>query len=172
LNTQKMSSEIQNLKTAQRLLLKKQNKDLSSADREIQNLRLNENLKLSLQKSSGKWGAFCSLPSEPDIRWSELNSNIEWYFVQTEEQKLKFVKDNVTLEAQDLEGICVPALGFNVNGARLGRGGGFYDRGLQNYNGKKIGISYDFAVSRDVPFEAHDIKVDVIVTDRRIVDAT
>ena len=75
------------------------------------------------------------------------------------------------VEVQALEGICVPALGFNINGARLGRGGGFYDRELQNYSGIKIGISYDFTVSLEIPFEAHDIKVDVIVTDRRIVDA-
>ena len=165
------NSEIQNLKTQRRLLLKKQIKDLSSAEREILSQKLNENLKQCLQKSSGKWGAFNSLLSEPAIQWAELNSNIEWYFVQTEEQKLKFVKDNEILEAQALDGICVPALGFNVNGARLGRGGGFYDRELQNYTGKKMGISYDFAVGSDVPFEAHDIKVDVIVTDRRIVDA-
>ena len=42
---------------------------------------------------------------------------------------------------------------------------------FENYKGNKIGVSYDFAVMQDIPFESHDIKVDVIVTDRRIVDA-
>ncbi len=165
------NSEIQNLKTAQRLLLKKQIQALSSDDREAQSRQLNQNLKQRLQTSSGRWGAFKVLPSEPNVQWSELNSNIRWYFVETSGQSLVFKNETEVVEAQALDGICIPALGFNLNGARLGRGGGFYDRELQNYNGTKIGISYDFAVSSDVPFEAHDIKVDVIVTDRRIVDA-
>lgn len=165
------TSEIQNLKAQQRLLLKKQAMALSSLERQDLSRKLNDNLKHSLQKSSGKWGAFQSLPSEPDVQWSELNSNIRWYFVQTSEQGLTFKNETEVLEAQALDGICVPALGFNLNGARLGRGRGFYDRELQNYTGNKMGIAYDFAVSKDVPYEAHDIKVDVIVTDRRIVDA-
>ena len=165
------NSEIQNMKTQQRLLLKKQISALSSDDRELQSRKLNENLKQHLKSNSGKWGAFKSLPSEPAILWSELNSNIRWYFVETSDLGLIFKNETEVVEAQALDGICVPALGFNLNGARLGRGGGFYDRELQNYTGTKIGISYDFAVNRDVPFEAHDIKVDVIVTDRRIVDA-
>ena len=165
------NSEIQNLKTAHRLLLKKQIKDLSSSDREVHSRRLNENLKQRLRTSSGKWGGFNALPSEPSIQWLELNSDIRWYFVETSEQGLTFRNETEVVEAQALDGICIPALGFNLNGARLGRGGGFYDRELQNYDGIKIGLSYDFAVSADTPFEAHDIKVDVIVTDRRIVDA-
>jgi 5-formyltetrahydrofolate cyclo-ligase len=164
-------SEIQNLKTAQRLLLKKQISALSSNDREIHSRQLNEKLKQRLQTTFGKWGAFKALPSEPLVQWSELNSNISWYFVETSGLGLVFKNETEVVEAQALDGICIPALGFNLNGARLGRGGGFYDRELQNYTGIKIGISYDFAVNRDVPFEAHDIKVDVIVTDRRIVDA-
>jgi 5,10-methenyltetrahydrofolate synthetase len=155
----------------QRLFLKKQISAISTSDRHDRSRTLNENLKQCLQNKSGKWGAFVSLPSEPSIQWSELSSNIQWYFVQVSEQKLDFVNHNEKLKAQDLDGICIPALGFNSNGARLGRGGGFYDRELRNYKGNKIGISYDFAVSTDVPFEAHDIKVDVIVTDCRIVDA-
>lgn len=165
------TSEIQNLKAQQRLLLKKQTTALSSLERQNLSRKLNENLKRRLQKSSGKWGAFQSLPSEPAVEWSDLNSNIRWYFVETSEQGLTFKNETEVLEAQALDGICVPALGFNLNGARLGRGRGFYDRELQNYTGNKLGIAYDFAVSADIPFEAHDIKVDVIVTDRRIVDA-
>jgi len=171
LNNWNVSSEIQNLKIVQRLLLKKQIAALSSSDRRTQSLKLNENLKQQLEKFSGKWGAFNALPSEPEIIWSELNSNISWYFVETTEQGLIFRKESEVVDVQALDGICVPALGFNLNGARLGRGGGFYDRELENYKGIKIGLSYDFAVSREIPFGSHDIKVDVIVTDRRIVDA-
>ena len=161
----------QNLKSEHRLLLKKQISDLSSTDRESKSNNINRHLKEKLQTAQGKWGAFISLPSEPQIVWSELNPQIRWYFVEVSNQSLVFKNESEVLEAHALQGICIPALGFNVSGARLGRGGGFYDRALANYNGIKIGISYDFAVSEDRPFETHDIKVDVIVTDRRIVDA-
>lgn len=165
------NSVFQNLKLQQRLLLKKQINSLSRDDRDSLSVNLNNNLKRALNKLSGRWGAFSSLPSEPKINWSDLNSNIQWYFVETQGQNLIFIKDTEVLNSQDLDGVCIPALGFNLNGARLGRGGGYYDRELQNFKGTKMGISYDFAVHRDVPFETHDIKVDVIVTDRRIVDA-
>lgn len=153
------------------MLLKKQISDLSSTDREAKSENINIHLKQKLHEAKGSWGAFNSLPSEPVIQWSELNPHIQWYFVEVLNQSLVFKNDRDVVEAQALQGICIPALGFNLNGARLGRGGGFYDRALIDYNGIKIGISYDFAVSEDRPFETHDIKVDVIVTDRRIVDA-
>ena len=161
----------QNLKTENRLLLKKQISDLSTADREAKSKKINIYLKQKLRDAKGPWGAFNSLPSEPVVQWSELNPRIQWYFVEVLNQSLVFKNDRHVVEAQALQGICIPALGFNLNGARLGRGGGFYDRALIDYNGIKIGVCYDFAVSENSPFETHDIKVDVIVTDCRIVDA-
>ncbi len=144
---------------------------MSVDDLKTQSEKINDHLKKCLKNFSGRWGAFVSMASEPLVDWKELNLNIQWYFVQTEDQKLNFVRDQESLQAQDLDGICIPALGFNLNGARLGRGGGFYDREFENYKGNKIGIAFDFAVDPAIPYEAHDIKVDVIVTDRRIVDA-
>ena len=161
----------QKLKKEHRLLLKKQISGLSSTDREAKSQNINIHLKQKLRDAKGPWGAFDSLPSEPVIQWSELNPHIRWYFVEVSNQSLVFKNESEVVDAQALQGICIPALGFNFNGARLGRGGGFYDRALIDYNGIKIGISYDFAVSEDRPFETHDVKVDVIVTDRRIVDA-
>ena len=40
--------------------------------------------------------------------------------------------------------VLVPGLAFDLNGNRLGRGRGFYDRMLEKASGIKCGIGYDF----------------------------
>lgn len=61
--------------------------------------------------------------------------------------------------------VIIPALCCDKNNYRLGYGGGFYDRFLQDYNGKTICcINKDFIVETVFP-EPHDIKIDIIVTD-------
>ena len=48
-------------------------------------------------------------------------------------------------------------------------GGGFYDRYLCCRNTLKIGICYDFQLIGEVPSEAHDVRLDAIVTDARVL---
>jgi len=61
-------------------------------------------------------------------------------------------------------------LAFDHNLNRLGYGGGFYDRFLANTTALKIAIAYDFQVKESIPSEAHDIKMDFIVTEQRIYE--
>jgi 5-formyltetrahydrofolate cyclo-ligase len=58
----------------------------------------------------------------------------------------------------------VPALAYSRNNERLGYGGGYYDRFLRSYAGKKIGLCYKEFVL-DIPIEQHDEKVDIVITD-------
>lgn len=59
----------------------------------------------------------------------------------------------------------VPGLAFDKHGGRLGFGGGWYDRALANFqHSLKIGIAFDCQIVDEVPCEAHDVKMDVIVT--------
>lgn len=63
--------------------------------------------------------------------------------------------------------ICVvPALSFDPEGYRLGFGGGYYDRFLENYKGVSAGLCYGSFVKWNLPREEHDIPVDLLVTDR------
>ena len=62
-----------------------------------------------------------------------------------------------------------PLLAVTKRGERLGYGGGYYDRYLQDKNTFKIGYCYDFQVIEDVFAEEHDVKLDVVVTDKRII---
>ncbi|PIS10073.1 MAG: hypothetical protein COT73_11260, partial [Bdellovibrio sp. CG10_big_fil_rev_8_21_14_0_10_47_8] len=55
-------------------------------------------------------------------------------------------------------------------GNRLGKGGGYYDKFLQYKNVLKIGLAFEEQIVDNVPVEEHDIKMDLIITDKRIID--
>lgn len=63
----------------------------------------------------------------------------------------------------------VPALSFSKNGARLGYGGGYYDRFISANNIYTIGICYDELVSDNLPCENHDVKINTLITEERMV---
>jgi 5-formyltetrahydrofolate cyclo-ligase len=58
----------------------------------------------------------------------------------------------------------VPGLGFALNGVRLGRGQGYYDRLLDGCSGFKCGVAFDCQVTAEIPAEAHDVRVDCLLT--------
>ncbi len=68
-----------------------------------------------------------------------------------------------------LDALLLPGLAFDVQGNRLGRGLGFFDRLLAETRGVKIALAHDFQVLNEVPVDAHDVRVDFIVTEKRIV---
>lgn len=53
----------------------------------------------------------------------------------------------------------VPGLAWAADGARLGQGGGFYDRLLPDVGGTSMGVGFDVQVVEEVPVEAHDVPV-------------
>jgi 5-formyltetrahydrofolate cyclo-ligase len=63
--------------------------------------------------------------------------------------------------------VLVPGLAFDLQGNRLGRGRGFYDRLLTETSGIKCGVAYDLQVLETIPTEPHDAKVDFIFTPSR-----
>lgn len=62
----------------------------------------------------------------------------------------------------------IPGLAFDSSGNRTGFGKGYYDRFLSEFRGIKIGICYDFQIQQCIPTDAHDIKMNFIVTEKRI----
>jgi 5-formyltetrahydrofolate cyclo-ligase len=64
-----------------------------------------------------------------------------------------------------LDLIVVPGLAFTIEGSRLGRGAGFYDRFLSTIPATtvKIGVCFEFQRVSQVPQESHDVKMDAIV---------
>jgi 5,10-methenyltetrahydrofolate synthetase len=60
----------------------------------------------------------------------------------------------------------VPGLGFGLDGKRLGRGKGYYDRYLENSKALKMGIAWSKQLSEKIPVESHDCHMDFIITDK------
>ncbi|GAA4724780.1 5-formyltetrahydrofolate cyclo-ligase [Brevibacillus fulvus] len=69
----------------------------------------------------------------------------------------------------ELEAVVLPGVAFDQAGARLGYGGGYYDRFIAGLQRKPllIGYGYSLQVVKRVPREVHDVALDYVVTDSR-----
>ena len=66
--------------------------------------------------------------------------------------------------------IIVPGVVFDTKGNRIGYGKGFYDRLLQEAkNAYSIGLAFESQIIESIPSEEHDEKVDIIITEDRII---
>lgn len=71
------------------------------------------------------------------------------------------------LQPDALDFIVVPALAFDLEGYRLGRGGGYYDRFLSKTQAFTAGITRERLIYEVLPREAHDIPVRCVVTEKK-----
>ncbi len=78
------------------------------------------------------------------------------------------VGDNVE-DIDNIEMIVVPAVAYDRNGNRVGRGKGYYDRLLAGSRATKIGVGYDFQLVNDIDTEPHDIGVDIVITQSHVI---
>jgi 5-formyltetrahydrofolate cyclo-ligase len=60
---------------------------------------------------------------------------------------------------------------FDLQGRRLGYGGGYYDRllALLDPGAQRIAGAFDLQVAEQVPAAPHDLVVDAIVTETRMI---
>jgi len=65
--------------------------------------------------------------------------------------------------------VLVPGLAFDRAGHRLGAGKGYYDRFLAQIKAPKIALAFAFQIVERIPVEAHDQRVDVIVTEKEVI---
>ena len=66
--------------------------------------------------------------------------------------------------------VLVPGIVFDKEGHRIGYGFGYYDKFLAKVpKAIKIGLAFDFQVVDKIPAEMHDVPVDMIVTEKRIL---
>jgi 5-formyltetrahydrofolate cyclo-ligase len=71
----------------------------------------------------------------------------------------------------DADLIVVPGVAFDLFGRRIGYGKGFYDKSLHRLEGrgKLVGFCYDFQLFEEIVGEPHDVTMDLIVTEMRVV---
>lgn len=71
------------------------------------------------------------------------------------------------VDPAQIDCVIVPGAAFDLDGGRLGLGGGFYDRFLPRaVHAKKIALAYDFQIVDELPVEIHDAPVDFILTEK------
>lgn len=69
-----------------------------------------------------------------------------------------------TVSPEEIELVVVPAVAYDRQGNRLGRGKGFYDRLLATTRATKIGVAYEFQIVDEIPCEPHDVKMDMVIS--------
>ncbi|MDD5287000.1 MAG: 5-formyltetrahydrofolate cyclo-ligase [Desulfuromonadaceae bacterium] len=75
-------------------------------------------------------------------------------------------------QADEADLIVVPGVAFDLSGHRIGYGKGYYDRFLKHPGRKAhlVGLCHDFQlIDGDIPADRHDIRMEIIITDRRII---
>lgn len=74
-----------------------------------------------------------------------------------------------TVDPAAIDIVLVPAAAWSEDGYRVGYGGGYYDRFLRRIpQARRIGLGFEMQVVPDVPHDAHDLPVDVLVTEARV----
>ncbi len=83
------------------------------------------------------------------------------------------VRENREVTLSDIDLVIIPGAGFDLKGNRLGYGGGYYDKLLSSTTPTPtpflVALAFEEQVSEEIPSETHDIKVDMIITDKRLI---
>lgn len=161
-------------------------KDIPPVEKQKFSQTIENNLAKKLNAKQGLWGAFRPLPSEPQLNFAQVSQTIKWCYPVVIENNLLFKKDvtefrknelgffepcdGTEVSVSELAGVIMPGLAFDLSGARLGRGLGYYDRALKNYSGLIIGVCFHRSLKEGIPFEEHDVKCQIIVTENQSVE--
>ncbi len=98
-------------------------------------------------------------------RWERIN------FLSI--NNLGIPEPNTSKKKENPDIMFIPLVAFDKYKNRLGYGGGFYDRYLKNIEKKKkvvkIGCAFSFQKINKLPTELHDKKLDLIITEKKII---
>jgi len=173
-----IADEKQRLRTQMRGILR----DLSPESRALQSkkIRLHLNAWTLWQEASAAC-VFSPMATEPDILtpWPE-EKKLLFPRVDGECLRLHHVEVRTQLRSGAFsllepeanlpevkaiaDVILVPGMAFDLCGRRLGRGGGYYDRLLSQFEGVRVGICFEEQMVTDVLSEAHDLGVQFLIT--------
>ena len=99
----------------------------------------------------------------------EINS-LETGF-STSDSGLRSPTTGVPMPFEEIDLVVTPALGFDREGNRLGRGGSYYDRFFtdEKFRASKCGFAFAEQVVDSIPVDSTDIPVDFLVTDEEVI---
>lgn len=79
------------------------------------------------------------------------------------EPKRTMVADGVLKELSNPSIAIVPGAAFDISGARLGMGGGYYDRYLSKFGGISIGLCFKQCLAKSLVSDKYDRCVDMVI---------
>ena len=107
----------------------------------------------------------------PYIKDNKIFSSEITNFNDLERGVFKILEPKIKKEFKGkIDLITVPGIGFDKYGNRIGRGLGYYDIFLKDINAEIIALAYDFQIVANIPSEEYDIKVNKIITEKRIIN--
>lgn len=108
-------------------------------------------------------------PGTKDMTFRVLNSfdQLEVVYYGLLEPK---ETETMAVLASDINLMVVPGLAYNRKGFRIGFGGGYFDRFLNKYNGRTASLAFEeVQIVEELPIEAHDIPVNMIITNEQVI---
>ncbi len=99
-------------------------------------------------------------------RIEDMNEVVAGYMGIPEPQ----VHEGRRMPVEEMDLIIVPGVAFDGHCNRLGYGKGFYDKLLTRGAKARIAIAYEEQIVEYIPSEPYDIKMDKIITDKRIIE--
>ncbi|WP_443873261.1 5-formyltetrahydrofolate cyclo-ligase [Mitsuokella multacida] len=94
------------------------------------------------------------------------------YASMPDEVQLYDLLAHALILASEVDFVVVPGAAFSPEGDRLGLGGGYYDRYLAEKapQAYRTALTFDGQVVPSVPMEAHDARVNLILTETRRIE--
>jgi 5-formyltetrahydrofolate cyclo-ligase len=93
--------------------------------------------------------------------WDDIVKNNEGYW----EPAIAVDED-----LSDVDLMIIPALAVSIHGQRVGYGGGYYDKLLKTTFSPRIVLAFEFQIFEYIESSVHDIRVDKIITERRVIN--
>jgi 5-formyltetrahydrofolate cyclo-ligase len=190
-----MATDLNLQKAALRKQIRSALQKISPAARHALSAQIRDRLKeQAVWKNAGSVLFFATLPEEPDL-WPLLQETLAGEKIAALPRfdpasngyvacRVKHLQSEIVpgqfgireprancveLPLNRLDLVLVPGVGFDLQGRRLGRGRGFYDRLLADVEGIKCGIAFDEQVLDKIPTGPRDIRLNFILTPTRWV---
>lgn len=177
-----------------RRFMKEKLAELSDSERQKISKRIHQELfKLESWKSSKKIGIYLSFKSEWDTReiinkaWDEgkkvmvpktlpKSKGMDFYQINNYNDLERghfgiqepIISETICTNKKEIDLLIVPGLVFSQKGYRIGFGGGYYDRYLEDFKSETLSLAWSEQILEKIPVNSYDIAVDKLLTEQGI----
>lgn len=115
-------------------------------------------------------GARVAVPvrRKTDYAWGWVDASTSW---KRGVHGIWEPREATPAKAEALRLIVVPGVAFDAQGGRLGHGRGHFDRLLARSGALRVGLCFENRLVEAVPMEPHDVRMDVVATEKRMLFA-